>query len=232
MRKNKLIYRLYYLMTAILACVLLSSCQNAQDFSKTDIESTETHLFDNDAAHGYYYDQTGLYKNIDGTPQCIYRHPVLQVCFYRVGPESSGPVVLTYDPENPVYSSDGNIYGDSIVEVLSERVFPDESSIPDELRGEEFVWLDHASQYGLQINSIWAQDGGLYFDRKVPVQDGYDIYTYWLTGSGVLCVSFEAANPKADPYFSILHPNAYIDKRIQEEIERLDILGIGVNDNY
>lgn len=219
---------LYWLTVLASVCLLLSSCRITQKLMNTETEPISVSSFGNDLNDDYYYDLTGLYKNIDGTLQQVYAGPVLQMCFYRVGAGSSGPVVLTYDPENPVYSADGNLCGDSIVELLSERSFA-EASIPDELKREEFVWLDHASHYGLWINSLQTVDGAITFSRKIAAQDGYNSYTYWVSGDGVLCMSYEAANPKDDPYYSILHPNIYKDKRVQEEIERLDALGIGLS---
>ena len=167
----------------------------------------------NDLEGHYYYGPEGLYIVDFGELKQLYSYPVLQLCFYRAGALSSGPVLLTYDPMAPVYSADGSLAGDRIVEIRET---------------EAVVWLDNASLYDLQIDSMNTVDGMISFEHKVKSENGYNSYFYWVLDDGVLCSDYQAAAPKEDPDYSFFHPTAYKEKHIQEEIERLDALGIGL----
>ncbi|HQC36247.1 MAG TPA: S-layer homology domain-containing protein, partial [Bacillota bacterium] len=66
---------------------------------------------------GYIYGPEGLYRTVEGKLLQISAKPAIDLCFARVGAASSGPIILSFDPEKPVFTVRGDLGGDRILEI-------------------------------------------------------------------------------------------------------------------
>lgn len=166
----------------------------------------------------YYYGMTGLYRLQDGRLQQLTARPVAQMTFLRYGPVSSGPVILTFSPESPVYPESPKLFGgDTILEIRED--------------GTEDIFLDGAIGHGIVINSIWRMEGVVHFNQVIRVWgENYSTYTYALlrqydaeTGKSkpaILTMQYEEGDPEGQT-------GKAEEKKRYEEQKRLFELGIG-----
>ena len=88
--------------------------------------------------------------------------------FLRYGAVSSGPVILTFNPKDPVYPESPELFaGDTVIEIKED--------------GTEDVFLHGNTNHGIKINSIWPADGVVHFNQVIRAWgEHYSTYTYAL----------------------------------------------------
>lgn len=167
---------------------------------------------------GYYYGLNGLYCIQDGKLQQLSARPVVRLTFLRYGAGSSGPIILTFNPKDPVYSESPDLFaGDTIIEIRED--------------GTEDVFLHGNTGHGIAIDSIQSEDGVVHFIQvKRAWAEHYSVYTYALfrqydaeTGKykpSILVTQYEEGDPEGE--FGLAE-----EQKRYEEQKRLYELGIG-----
>ena len=138
--------------------------------------------------------------------------------FLRYGAVSSGPVILTFNPKDPVYPESPELFaGDTVIEIKED--------------GTEDVFLHGNTNHGIKINSIWPADGVVHFNQVIRAWgEHYSTYTYALlrqyyaeTGKAkpaILTMQYEEGDPEGAT-------GKAEEKKRYEEQRRLFELGIG-----
>jgi hypothetical protein len=203
---------------------LTNRCESDKIESRYDAalipQSKKLQLYDNGSgrSYDYYYGLDGLYRIQDGGLQQLSARPVLQMIFLRYGATSSSPVILTFNPKDPVYPESPELFaGDTIIEIKED--------------GTEDVFLHGNTNHGIKIGSIWPSDSIVHFNQVIRVWgENYSTYTYALlrqydaeTGKSkpsILTMQYEEGDPEGQT-------GKAEEKKRYEEQKRLFELGIG-----
>ncbi len=172
---------------------------------------------------GYIYGPEGLYRTVEGKLLQISAKPAADLCFYRAGAGSSGPVILSFDPEKPVLTVLGSLGGDRIMEINED--------------GSESVYLSAECGHGINITEIHSGSSSISFSSiKAAEGGGFGFYLYVLLRRGdealgikpsIAVQSYTADHPENDPDWDPEDPTAYSRKYWVEETQRLNALGLG-----
>ena len=172
---------------------------------------------------GYYCGTIGLYRMQDGTLQQLSTRPVAQMVFLRYGAVSSGPVILTFSPESPIYSEVRFFGGDTIVEIKED--------------GTEDVFLGGDTGHGIEIDMIYDADSTVEFSaiRSMGMGQlyGYDyaLLRQYVESTGKYRPVINVTRYEPYPDEAGLEPgtaeyDAYVHKKWFEEQKRLKELGL------
>ena len=207
--------------------------------ARYETDKVETRYDDNNRVHtllqrydsgdgrsfAYYSGMTGLYRMQDGTLQQLSARPVAQMIFLRYGAGSSGPVILTFSPQTPVYSDYPLLFGgDTIIEIKED--------------GSEDVFLHGNTGHGIEIDAIYPADSVVQFSavERAGGMENYRGYDYALlreyvesTGKYKPVINVMSYTPGAEE--AGLEPgtaeyDAYVHKKWFEEQKRLKELGL------
>ena len=189
---------------------------------EADYETVKLQPYDigDGRSFGYYYGLEGLFRLQEGRLQQLSTRPVAQMTFTRQGAVSSGPIILTFARDNPIYSYYQLFGGDTILEIKED--------------GTENVMLHANTGHGIRIDKIWPADSVIHFCTAEDVGMGhFNEYTYALlsvynesTGKyrpSIVVLNYTAGRPETEP-------DGAAAEKIRAEQQRLNDLKIGVEE--
>ena len=177
----------------------------------------------NGSSFGYYCGMAGLYRMQDGKLQQLSSRPVAQMIFLRYGAAPSGPVILTFPSNAPVYSEMERFGGDTILEIRED--------------GTEDVFLHGNTGHGIEIDKIYAADSTVHFSAVKSMGMGslygydYALLRQYVESTGKYKPVINVLSYEPYPEEAGLEPGTaaydkYTRKMWYEEQKRLKELGL------
>ncbi|MBQ7254946.1 MAG: hypothetical protein IJS31_01700 [Oscillospiraceae bacterium] len=121
------------------------------------------------ASPRYYYGLSGLYQANGSALTQVSKRPVCDLCFYRAGARSMGPVILTGDA-NAIFPSAYHSYGgDTIIELRTDL-----DTVSEE------ILVNPSSEHGIKIDDLFSSDSSVCFRAAKAQDDGKRSVCYYV----------------------------------------------------